>query len=267
MTWAAFAIFLAVGTAAGLLAGLLGVGGGLIIVAALAFVLPAAGVPAGAVMHVALATSLASIVATSVSSTRAHARRGAVLWPTVRWLVPGLVLGGVLGAFVADRLSTGSLRAFVAVYCFVAAAQLALGHTPPDTGAHVVPRGVRYAGFGVVIGAVAALVGIGGGSMTVPVLIAHGARPVHAVGTSAACGFAIAVASAAAFALAGHDAAALPWGTVGYVWVPAASALALASVLSAPWGVQLAHRLRGAHLTRVFALFLVTMGIAVALSG
>ena len=260
-------VFLAVGAAAGLLAGLLGVGGGLIIVAALAWVLPPLGFPADVVMHVALATALASIIATSVSSTRSHHRRGSVMWRTAAWLAPGLVVGGAIGALVADRLSTDTLRWFVAGFCALAALQLAFGRTPPDHGAKVEPRGLLFSVYGTVIGAISALVGIGGGSMTVPVLIAHGARPVHAVGTSAACGFAIAVASAAGFAVAGHDAVDLPWGSVGYVYLPAALALAAASVLCAPFGAALAHRLKGSQLKRVFAMFLAAMSIATALSG
>jgi uncharacterized membrane protein YfcA len=117
--------------------------------------------------------------------------------------------------------------------------------------------------FGVLIGAVSALVGIGGGSMTVPLLIAKGAKPVRAVGTSAACGFAIALASAAGYVFAGRDAGGLPPWSLGFVYLPAALGVAAASVLMAPYGATLAHRLAGAHLQRLFAAFLVLMGIAV----
>jgi uncharacterized protein len=266
MSAGAIALYLAVGASAGLLAGLLGVGGGLIIVAALAWVLPGQGVPADHVMHVALATSLASIIATSLSSTRAHARRGGVLWPTVAWLVPGLLIGGLAGAWIADLLSSTVLRYGVAVFCFAAAVQLARGGARGDATRDATPRGAPLSGAGVVIGAIAALVGIGGGSLTVPLLISLGARPVRAVGTSAACGFAIAIASAAGFVTFGHDATGLPRGSWGFVYLPAALALAAASVLSAPLGAKLAHRLRGAHLQLVFAGFLALMGIAVLLS-
>ena len=263
---ATIALLLGVGAAAGLLAGLLGVGGGLIIVAALAFALPALGVPADAVMHVALATSMASILATSLSSSRAHVKRGSVMWPSVSWLVPGMLLGGLLGAAIADRLTTDTLRYFVAFYCFAAAAQLALGRTPSDHGDVPPPRGAKLSLAGIVIGALSALVGIGGGSMTVPLLIALGARPVRAVGTSAACGFAIALASAAGFVATGVDAEGLPAGTIGYVHVSGAIVIAAASVLVAPYGAALAHRLRGAHLKLLFAGFLAFIGAAMLLS-
>lgn len=263
MSALALAIYLAVGAAAGLLAGLLGVGGGLVIVAALVWALPSQGVPAAAVMHVALATSLASILATSLSSTRAHQRRGSVLWPTVRMLVPGLLLGGVLGALLADRLPDLVLRLGVAAFCLLAAVQLATRRAAPDVGDGSVPRGDGLLAWGVAIGALSALVGIGGGSMTVPLLVTKGVRAVRAVGTSAACGFAIALASAAGYVIGGADAQGLPPGSWGYVYLPAAAGIAVASVLLAPAGAALAHRLRGQVLQRVFAGFLLLMGVAV----
>lgn len=266
MTPLLVASYLLVGAAAGLLAGLLGVGGGLVIVAALAWLLPQAGVPAERVMHVALASSLASIVATSISSTRAHWRRGSVMWPSVAWLAPGLVLGGVLGALLADRLSSQVLRLGVAAFCLLAAWQLLTREGAADHAEGAVPRGGLLSAWGVVIGVLSALVGIGGGSMTVPLLIAQGARPVRAVGSSAACGFAIAVASALGYVAGGHDAQGLPAGSIGYVYLPAALGIAAASVLAAPWGAALAHRLKGRHLQRVFAAFLALMGLSVLAS-
>lgn len=266
MSFAALAIYLAVGAAAGVLAGLLGVGGGLIIVAALAFVLPGQGVPPAAVMHVALATSLASILATSLSSTRAHVKRGSVIWPSVWSLVPGLLAGGALGALVASHLPGGALRFGVAAFCALAGLQLWRGKQAPEGDAGATPRGGLLALAGIAIGALSALVGIGGGSMTVPLLVALGARPVRAVGTSAACGFAIALASAAGYVFGGHDATGLPRGSLGFVYLPAAAGIAVASVLSAPLGAALAHRLRGRHLTRLFAGFLWLMGASLLLS-
>src|SRR5512145_2920706 len=120
-------MFLLLGAVAGVLAGLLGVGGGLVLVAALAWLLPSLGVPAGAAMHAALASSLASIVLTAAASARAHAKRGSVLWPTVAWMVPGLLLGGWLGSGVAVRIDGHALRWIVAAYCVIAALQLLLG--------------------------------------------------------------------------------------------------------------------------------------------
>jgi len=245
-------IYLALGAAAGVLAGLLGVGGGLVLVAALAWVLPYQGFAGDTVMHVALATSLASIMLTGLSSARAHHRRGSVGWGMVAWLVPGLLLGAWFGVDLA------------AGYCYLAAAQLAFARPRPLRAHGDDPHGVSLTLAGVGIGAVSAVVGIGGGSMTVPLLVWRGVDAVRAVGTSSACGVAIAIASAAGYGLHA-PAAALPAGSMGYVFVPAALAIALASVSVAPLGVRLAHWLSGHALKRVFAAFLVLVGSSLLL--
>ncbi|KGM54707.1 hypothetical protein N799_08800 [Lysobacter arseniciresistens ZS79] len=263
LTWLLFPLL---GAVAGVLAGLLGVGGGLVLVAALAWLLPLLGVPADAAMHAALASSLASIVLTAAASARAHARRGSVLWPTVAWMVPGLLLGGWLGSGVAVRIDDDVLRYVVAGYCLLAAAQLHFGKPRRGDGEGVVPSGVPMTGAGVGIGALSAVVGIGGGSMTVPLLVWRGVAPVRAVGTSSACGVAIGLASATGYALHA-PAGALPEFAVGYVYLPAAVGVAVASVLAAPWGTWLAHRLHGDVLKRVFALFLVAVGVSLLVGG
>ncbi len=258
---AAVVMFVLLGVVAGILAGLLGVGGGLVLVAALAWLLPTVGVPVEAAMHAALASSLASIVLTAAASARAHARRGSVLWSTVKWMVPGLVLGGWLGSGVAVRIDGDVLRGLVAAYCLIAAAQL-LFSRPRDAGsASPVPQGPAISAAGVGIGAVSAVVGIGGGSMTVPLLVWRGVAPVRAVGTSSACGVAIGLSSALGYALHA-PAGALPDHALGYVYLPAAIAVAAASVFAAPYGTRLAHRLSGPTLKRVFAGFLVCVAIA-----
>ncbi|AWV08686.1 sulfite exporter TauE/SafE family protein [Marilutibacter maris] len=260
-------LFLALGAVAGVLAGLLGVGGGLVLVAALAWLLPLIGVPQDAAMHAALASSLASIVLTAAASARAHHRRGSVLWPTVAWMVPGLLLGGWLGSGLAVRIDDDVLRYIVAGYCLIAAAQLLLGRrrTPAADGA-APPRGPGMALAGTGIGALSAVVGIGGGSMTVPLLVALGTAPVRAVGTSSACGVAIGMASAVGYALHAPP-GALPAHAVGYVYLPAALGVAAASVLAAPFGTRLAHRLSGETLKRIFAAFLVLVGVSLLLGG
>lgn len=246
------------GVAAGLLAGLLGVGGGLVLVAALVLVLPTQGVPAAAVVHAALATSLASVIVTGLASTRAHARRGSVLWPSVAWLVPGLVLGSWLGSLLATRLDGNSLRWFVVGYCLLAALQLFF-EFPRSRPAHPTPpRGPALTSAGVGIGAVSALVGIGGGSMTVPVLVWHGVAPVRAVGTSAACGIVIGLAAAAGYAF-NADVQGMPAASLGYIYLPAAIGISITSALMAPLGASLAHRASPVVLRRVFAAFLVLM--------
>ena len=214
-------------------------------------------------MHAALASSLASIVLTAASSAYAHHGRGSVLWPTVKWMIPGLLLGGWLGSGVAVKLDGQTLRWIVAGYCLIAAAQMLFGKPRRNVGADsvIVPTGVPMSAAGAGIGALSAVVGIGGGSMTVPLLIWRGVAPVRAVGTSSACGVAIGLSSAIGYALHA-PAGALPHYAVGYVFLPAAIGVAIASVLAAPYGMRLAHRLSGTALKRVFALFLVSVAVA-----
>ena len=260
-------VFLGLGAIAGILAGLLGVGGGLVLVAALAWLLPGMGVPKQAAMHAALASSLASIVLTAAASARAHARRGSVLWPTVAWMVPGLLVGGWVGSGIAVHIDDDALRWIVAGYCFLAAAQLIFGGSREARGTEVpAPRGVPMTAAGVGIGALSAVVGIGGGSMTVPLLVWRGVVPVRAVGTSSACGVAIGLAAAIGYAMHAPP-GALPQHAVGYVYLPAAIGVAAASVFAAPYGTRLAHYLRGDTLKRVFAGFLVLVGTSLLFSG
>ena len=254
------------GACAGVLAGLLGIGGGLVLVAALAWLLPQQGVPVEAAMHAALASSMASIVLTAASSARAHHRRGSVLWPTVAWMVPGVLLGGWLGSRVAIGLAGDALRWCVAAYCFIVAAQMLLSRATPGGDARTVPRGPGYSVAGVAIGALSALVGIGGGSMTVPLLVWRGVPPVRAVGTSSACGIFIGIGSALGYALQA-PAGALPLAySVGYIYLPAALGVAAASVLAAPYGTRLAHAISGDALKRVFAVFMMVVGASFAWS-
>lgn len=256
-------LFLLLGAVAGILAGLLGVGGGLVLVAALAWLLPLQGIPHDAAMHAALASSMASIVLTAASSAWAHHRRGSVLWPTAAWMAPGLLLGGWFGSLLAVALDGDVLRWGVVGYCFLAAAQMAFGRVR-EGGDGLAPTGPAMSLAGTAIGAVSAVVGIGGGSMTVPLLVWRGVAAVRAVGTSSACGVVIGVASAAGYAL-NAPAGALPAHAVGYVYLPAALGVAAASVLAAPLGTRLAHAIGGPALRRVFAGFLVLVGASLAI--
>jgi uncharacterized membrane protein YfcA len=183
-------------------------------------------------------------------------------------MVPGLLVGGWLGSGIAVRIDGDVLRWIVAGYCLLAAAQLAFGGTRAVVGGGEVaaPRGAPMTLAGGFIGAVSAVVGIGGGSMTVPLLVWRGVVPVRAVGTSSACGVAIGLASAVGYALHAPD-GALPQFAVGYVYLPGAIGVAAASVLAAPYGTRLAHRLDGTSLKRVFAGFLVAVALSLALAG
>jgi uncharacterized membrane protein YfcA len=258
-------LYPALGVVAGLLAGLLGVGGGLVLVAALALLLPAQGVPAAIAMQAALATSLASVIVTAAASAQAHARRGAVLWRQVAWLVPGLLLGAWLGSRVATQVDGAKLRWFVIGYCRLAALQLLSDWPRPRAGAPATREpGPGLVAIGTAIGAVSAVVGIGGGSMTVPVLVWRGVAPVKAVATSSACGVAIGLSAACSYASA-PGAIGMPPGSLGYVFLPAAIGIVLTSLPAAPFGARLAHRIDGRTLKRIFAGFLVAMAALLAL--
>jgi uncharacterized membrane protein YfcA len=252
-------IYLLLGAVAGVVAGMLGVGGGLIIVPVVAAVLFQHGVAPDLVMPLALGTSLATIILTSLSSVRAHHARGAVLWPTVVRLAPGIVLGAWLGAWVAHGLRGDALRIIFGLFALAVAAQMALNVKP---SAHrQLPGTVGTGAAGGVIGFVSAIVGIGGGSLTVPFLLYCNVAMRNAVGTSAACGLPIALAGAAGFIWNGWGVAGLPAGSLGYLYLPAFGGVAAASMLFAPLGARLAHRLPADRLKRIFAVLLAFIGL------
>jgi len=254
-----FWIFPLLGAIAGLFAGLLGIGGGLMLVTALAWLLPLHGVSAEAAMHAALASSLASIVLTGLSSTYSHHTRGSVLWPSVAWLVPGMLIGAWFGSGWAIALPGAMLKWMVAGYCGLVGAQMLASRTRDAVARSRPPHGPGLTAAGGGIGVVSAIVGIGGGSLTVPLLIWLGTQPVRAVGTSSACGVLIGIASAAGYAFKAPP-GALPEYAIGYVYLPAAIGVAVASVLAAPLGARLAHALSGTALKRVFAVLMWVMG-------
>jgi uncharacterized membrane protein YfcA len=246
----------ALGALAGLLAGLLGVGGGLVIVPVLTMLFTVQHLPADHVMHLALGTSLASIMFTSVSSMRSHHGRGAVEWEIVRRITPGIVAGVFLGSWVAAWLSTRVLKAFFMVFLFYVAVQIFLDITPR-------PRKMAgtagMIGAGTLIGGISSLVGIGGGTMSVPFMLWCSVPMRKAIGTSAAIGFPIALAGAAGYVLNGLKATSLPSHTLGFVYLPALLGVSLASVLTAPLGARLAHSLPVSKLKKIFAGLLLLL--------
>jgi uncharacterized protein len=252
------------GLLAGLMAGLLGVGGGLVLVPILVFLLPHQGVPDASVMPMALATSLASIFLTGISSAYAHHKRGAVLWITTAWLAPGLLIGAAMGGIWAVGLPAPVLKIAVAVFCVLVALQMLSGWPKPKaSGDDKNARGFFYSLAGTVIGFVSSIVGIGGGSLTVPLLVTHGITPVRAVGTSSACGVVIALSSAVTYASL-SPVGTMPAGSLGFVNMPVALLIAVASILAAPVGAKWAHRLPAARLKQVFAGFLLLVAAVLA---
>lgn len=261
-------MFALTGIAAGFIAGLFGVGGGLIMVPALVFVLPLQQVPADVVMHVAIGTSLAVIALTALSSTVIHARHGGVRWSVFRRITPGLLLGAGLGAVVDHALTGPTLAIIVGIAAWVAAIQMLLKRAAvsPTTVGGATPGHVELLTVGALIGGISAMVGIGGGTLNVPYLGLRGLPMRHAVGTAAACGVPIAWAGAAGFVVTGWSAIGVPEPRIGYVSLAAFAALAVTSVLAAPLGAKLAHHLPPALLRRAFALLLLLVGTRLLLA-
>lgn len=254
------AALVAAGGMAGLLAGLLGIGGGIIMVPVLFHVFEAFGIDPGVAMHVAVATSLATIAPTALSSARAHHRRGGVDPGLLRAWAPWLVAGAVAGVVFASLVRGGVLAGiFGAVALFVAFNMATSGETRAVW--RRLPGGWGDRGIAGMIGAIAATVGIGGGALSVPILSACSYPMRRAVGTSAAIGLLIAIPGAIAFAISGWDVAGRPPLSLGYVNLLGLAALVPATVLAAPWGVRLAHAVRPLWLKRIFAVFLAITAV------
>ncbi|CAK0774472.1 putative membrane transporter protein [Gammaproteobacteria bacterium] len=252
------------GAFAGVLAGLLGVGGGLVIVPVLVFLFQGQGIDPTVVVHLAIGTSLATIVVTSLSSIRAHHRRGAVLWPVVYELTPGIVVGTWLGAEVVHLLPTVALKIIFGLFELAVAAKIGFGLRPSPH--RRLPGRVGMSGTGSLIGFISGIIGIGGGTLTVPFLVWCNTPIRNAVATSAACGMPIAVAGSLGFVATGWSVAVLPLYSTGYVYWPALVGVTATSMLTAPLGAWLAHTLPTTLLNRFFALFLFVLGVRMLLS-
>lgn len=260
-----YALYLLAGVLVGVIAGLFGVGGGLIIVPLLVFIFHGQGIATELTMHLAIGTSLATIMVTSLSSVRAHHRHGAVLWPVFRRLAPGIVAGTLLGSYIVDQLPNAALRVIFGVFELLVAAQMGFGvQAAPH---RQLPGWAGMSLAGVIIGKVSAIIGIGGGTLSVPFLTWCNITIRRAVATSAACGLPIAVAGTLGFIVMGWNAPALPAWSTGYIYWPAFAGIAAASVLFAPLGAKLAHTLPAEKLKRYFAIFLAFLGIRMLLLG
>jgi hypothetical protein len=252
-----FIEFAMTGLIAGFLAGYLGIGGGLVLVPALSWLFSRDPASADVAVQMAVATSLATMLFTSMSSLLAHHRRGAIRWPLVRQMAPGLLAGALLGSIIADRIGNDALRTVFGIFAVLVALQLLRGGGQP--GRRPLPGwpGVTGTGFG--IGAISSLLGIGGGSMTVPWMLWHGQQVRNAVATAAACGYPIAIAGTLGFVVFGNNPAETP--SLGYVHLPALAGVAIFGVLGAPLGVAAVHRSSALLAKRIFAVFLVIVAV------
>lgn len=251
--------YLALGGVVGLLAGLLGIGGGGIMVPVLTSLFLIQGVAHEHIAHLALGTSLAAIVPSSLSSLLTHHRHAAVRWDVVRFITPGILIGTFLATFLAALMPTRALAIFFAGFMVLMSLQMLANLKPAPSRVLPGPLGISAAGLG--IGGVSALVAIGGGAMTVPFLTWCNVKVQHAIGTSAAVGMPIALAGALGYLVNGWGSSGLPAGALGYVYLPAFLLMAPLSILTAPLGARLAHRLPVATLKRVFAVMLMILAI------
>ncbi len=254
------------GVCTGFLAGLLGIGGGMIMVPFLTFMLTARGVAPDLSVKMAIATSMATIIFTSLSSVRAHHKRGAVRWDIVQRLAPGIVLGSLVASLGVFSILKGTwLALFFAGFVGFSATQMFLDKKPqpsrqmPGTGGQLAA--------GSVIGFLSGLVGAGGGFVSVPFMTWCNVAIHNAVATSAALGFPIAVANVVGYILAGQNVQDLPEGSFGYLWLPALVVIATASVLTAPQGAKVAHAVPVKLLKKIFASILYALSAYMAYKG
>jgi len=249
---------LALGMVAGFLAGLLGIGGGMMMVPAMTWLLAQRGVDSGMAVKMAIATSMATILFTSISSVRAHHRLGAVRWDIARRLSPGIVLGGLASGAGAFALIKGQgLALFFAAFIGYMALNM-LRDKKPKPGREM-PGALGTTSVGAGIGFLSGLVGAGGAFMSVPFMMWCNVPPRHAVGTSAALGFPIALASTVGYMVAGWQLPpALP-GAMGYVYLPALAIVAVASMSLAPVGARMAQTVNVGVLRRLFAVMLLAL--------
>lgn len=257
---------LSLGLATGFLAGLFGIGGGMLMVPFVTHILSSKGVDADLAVKMAIATSMGTIVLTSISSVRAHHRRGAVRWDVVRRLTPGIVLGAALASLGAFAVLKGAwLAGLFAVFVAFSATQMLRDAKPKPS--RTLPGTPGLVGAGTGIGFLSGLVGAGGGFVSVPFMTWCNVPMHQAVATSAALGFPIALANVLGYTAGGWGMAGLPPGAVGYVYLPALVVMASASVLMAPLGAKAAHTLPVRQLKRGFALILYTLAAYMAYRG
>ncbi len=250
-------LYLLLGTVAGFVGGLFGLGGGVVIVPLLIWSFSAQGFDPEVLTHMAIGTSLATIIVTSVSAAWVHHKRKTVLWPVFLRLAPGIALGAVIGGLLAVQLSGQLLQIAFGLLMTVLAVQIGFGIKPSPH--RELPGTVGMVSMGSLFGMCSALFGIGGGSMTSPYLLWCNV-PVHkAIATSATCGLPIGLFAAITYSLSGVG-QALPDYSIGFIYLPALSGIAVATIVSVRWGAVLAHKLPARHLRRLFAAVIFVLG-------
>jgi uncharacterized membrane protein YfcA len=249
--------YLLMGLSVGFLAGMLGIGGGVILVPLMVFAFSAQNFPADRILHLALGTSLTSIIFTSLASLRAHHAHGAVRWDIVRRAAAGLVIGTLLGTFVADRLDSPYLAVFFVAFVYYSAIQLFLDIKP--SASRQLPGVAGMWAAALLIGLISSLVGAGGGVVSIPLMTMCNVPMRIAVGTSAALGLPIALAGAGGYGFHGFGMDHLPPWSVGYVYLPALIGIVVGTFATVPLGARAAHRMPVKLLKRIFAVVLFAL--------
>lgn len=258
-----FALYLAVGVLAGVIAGLFGLGGGIVIVPVLIATFSASGFPQEQLTHLAIATSLATIVVTSISAIVAHLKRNSLSGPLVFSMMPGVVAGAVLGGWLASQFGGSLLQICFGVFLIFIALQMVSGKVPAgsEQGHRKLPGLIRRSGIAGVIGCLSGIFGIGGGSLTVPFFSWYRVPMPQAVASASALGLPIALSATLTYIVTGWQQVNLPAGAYGYVYLPAFCGVVLTSIPFARVGAGLAHRLPEAGLRRVFAALSLLLGL------
>ncbi|MGE5522749.1 MAG: sulfite exporter TauE/SafE family protein [Rhodospirillaceae bacterium] len=259
-----WAVYLALGAFIGFFAGLLGIGGGFTMVPILAFVFAARGFPDEHVLHLALATGMATILFTSASSVRSHHKRGAVNWDIVKRLAPGVMLGTFVGALIVGHLDVKKLTVLFTAFVYYAATNMLLDRKPKATSTLPGAWGMSIAG--AAIGALSSFAAIGGAVLTVPFLVKRNVSVHEAIASAAAVGWPLAFAGTVGFVLSGWGKPGLPDPSLGYIYLPALFFVIVPSMLMAPVGAAVAHRTSGARLRKIFALLLYVLATKMLLS-
>ena len=249
--------YLLLGAVAGFMAGMFGIGGGLILVPVLLFLFDLQHFPAEHVMLLALGTSMAAILFTSLSSLRAHHGHGAVNWRVVRNITPGILLGTGMGASLAAYIPTHGLAIFFTLFVYTVAAQILLDIRPH--AARELPGAAGLTLTGLFAGCLCSLVSIGGGAIMVPFLVWCNVSIRNAIGTSAAIGFPVAVGGTIGYVVTGMNTTGLPHYSLGFVYLPALFWIVLASMVAAPLGAKATHHLKIGVLRKLFALLLLVL--------
>jgi uncharacterized protein len=257
MTMEWYLAYLILGAIAGFLAGLFGVGGGLVLVPVLLLMFDAQHFSAEHIMHLALGTAMATIVFTSIASMRKHHQHGAVNWQVVRRITPGILLGTAIGAATASAIPAKGLGIFFALFVYFAAAQILIDKRPHAS--RQLPGIVGMTLTGTLTGWLSSLVSIGGGTIVVPFLLWCNVPIRNAIGTAAAIGFPIAVGGTLGYIAVGSHIEGLPELHLGYVYLPALLWVALASIVTAPLGAKAAHRMKVELLRKLFAVLLIVL--------